>query len=103
MKTGLGPIAVAALCGLIACLVPAHAQAPAPVPGVDIPRAASEKPRAPSTRSERAAAQAGRRKQMMERDAVLRKKRAACLEERKEKKIPIFDRPRFIRECMARP
>jgi hypothetical protein len=107
MKTHLGPVAAAVLCSLIAGLAPAHAQTPAPTPApaavtaADKPTVSPGKPK--STRSERAAAQAGRRKQMMERDAILRKKRAACLQERQEKKIPIFDRPRFIRECMARP
>ena len=61
-----------------------------------------DKPKAASTRSERAAAQAARRKQMIERDAAVREKRTRCLQERKEKKIPILERPRFIRDCMAR-
>lgn len=88
--TALTPAAV--FCGLMICLAPAAGQTPSP----------DTKPKATSTRSERAAAQAARRKQMMERDAVLRKKRAACLQERKEKKIPILQRPQFIRDCMAR-
>jgi hypothetical protein len=76
---------------LLVWAAPSAAQTPPP-----------DKPKATSTRAERAAAQAARRKQMMERDAVLRAKRAACLQERKDKKIPILERPRFIRECMAR-
>jgi hypothetical protein len=39
---------------------------------------------------------------MMERDAALRARRAACLQERKDKKIPILQRPQFIRDCMGR-
>lgn len=95
MRTTLpGRLATVAIgCGLLVslCAGPLAAQTPPP-----------DKPKATSTRSERAAAQAARRKQMMERDVVLRAKRAACLQERKDKKIPILERPRFIRECMAR-
>jgi hypothetical protein len=85
--------AVAATFGLLVSLAasPATAQSAPP-----------DKPKAASTRAERAAAQAARRKQMMERDAILRAKRAACLQERKDKKVPILERPRFIRDCMAR-
>ena len=86
-------LTVAMACGLLLCLAasPAAAQTPAP-----------DKPKATSTRAERAAAQAARRKQMMERDAALRARRAACLQERKDKKVPILQRPQFIRDCMAR-
>jgi hypothetical protein len=92
--TPLGRLAAVAIgFGLLVslCVGPLAAQTPPP-----------DKPKAASTRSERAAAQAARRKQMMERDAILRAKRTACLQERKDKKIPILERPRFIRECMAR-
>lgn len=85
--------AVAVSFVLLTCLIAAPASAQTPPP---------DKPKATSTRSERAAAQAARRKLMMERDAAVRVRRATCLQERKEKKIPILDRPRFIRECMAR-
>lgn len=91
-RPGLASLAAVAItCGLLVWAAPSAAQTPPP-----------DKPKATSTRAERAAAQAARRKQMMERDAVLRAKRAACLQERKDKKIPILERPRFIRECMAR-
>ena len=93
-KKGSRPLAaVAVLCGLFVCLSAAPAAAQTPPP---------DKPKATSTRAERAAAQAARRKQMLERDAVLRARRAACLQERKDKKIPILERPQFIRDCMAR-
>lgn len=97
-KQGPGTLAaVALLCGLLVHLpaTPAAAQTPPPAPQPD-------KPKATSTRAERAAAQAARRKQMMERDAALRERRARCLQERKDKKIPILQRPQFIRDCMAR-
>ena len=93
-KASFRPLAtIAALFGVLACLAAAPAAAQAPPP---------DKPKATSTRAERAAVQAARRKQMMERDAIVRAKRTACLQERKEKKIPILERPRFIRDCMAR-
>ena len=85
---------VAMACGLLLCLAAAPASAQAPDPG---------KPKAAPTRTERAAADAARRKQMRENNAALRARRDACLQERKEKKIAILERPRFIRECMARP
>ena len=40
-----------------------------------------------------AATEAARRKQMREKNATLRAKRDACLQERKEKKIPILGAP----------
>jgi hypothetical protein len=55
------------------------------------------------TRAERAAAKEARRQKLIEQNAALRKKRDACLQERKDKKIPVFERPAFIRACMARP
>ena len=94
LKASFRPLAaVAALFSMLLCLAAAPAAAQTPPP---------DKPKATSTRAERAAVQAARRKQMMERDAALRVKRAACLQERKDKKIPILERPRFIRDCMAR-
>lgn len=100
-----GPLAaVALLClALAGGAEPATAQAPVP----DKPKAAPapDKSKTPAPRSERAerdAARAAQRKQMLEHDALIRKKRAACLQERIEKNVPLFQRPSFIRDCMAR-
>ena len=86
--------AVAMTIGLLFCLGawPAGAQAPD-----------AGKLKAAPTRPDRPTTDAARRKQMREKNARLRAKRDACLQERKEKKIPIFQRPQFIRDCMARP
>lgn len=121
MRTAdLGSLAaVAALCMALAgpLVEPAAAQAPPPekpkatpapdkakaAPAPDKSKAATPRAeKATTPRSERDAARAAQRKQMLEHDALIRKKRAACLQERIEKKIPLFERPAFIRECMAR-
>ncbi len=85
---------VAMACGLLLCLATSPASAQAPDAG---------KLKAAPTRTDRAATDAERRKQMREKNAALRARRELCLQERKEKKIAILERPRFIRECMARP
>ena len=70
--------------------------------------AAAQAPTAPksnpdTTRAERAAAKEARRQKLIAQNAALRKKQEACLQERKDKKVPVFQRPAFIRACMARP
>jgi len=85
---------VAMTIGLLFCLAASPAGAQAPDAG---------KLKAVPIVPDRAAADAARRQQMRENNAALRARREACLQERKAKKIAILERPRFIRECMARP
>ena len=85
---------VAMACGLFLCLAAYPAVAQAPDAG---------KLKAAPSLSDRAGSDAARRQQMRENNAALRARREACLQERKAKKIAILERPRFIRECMARP
>lgn len=55
-----------------------------------------------TARPDRTTADPATRKKMMERQAAARKKRNACIAERRAKKIPLRQRGQFIRDCMAR-
>jgi hypothetical protein len=55
-----------------------------------------------TARPDRTTADPATRKKMMERQAAARKKRNACIAERRAKKIPLRQHNKFIRDCMAR-
>jgi hypothetical protein len=55
-----------------------------------------------TARPDRTTADPATRRKMMENEAAARKKRNACIAERRARKIPLRQRSQFIRDCMAR-